>query len=184
MRDDAAVILAARRDPAAFGEIFDRHFDAVHAFARRRVGADLADEIASETFVRAFDRRGSYDLGFPDARPWLLGIAANLMRRHWRTEKRRLAAYARHGAPGEARPDDPRAGEAAVLVELLDGLRREERDALLLHALADLTYEEIAAALGIPIGTVRSRLSRARGRLREALAPSPNPREIEESANA
>jgi RNA polymerase sigma factor (sigma-70 family) len=181
MRDDAGIIRAARRDPAAFAEIFDRHFESVHAFARRRVGADLADEIASETFVRAFDLRASYDLGVRDARPWLLGIAANLMRRHWRTEKRRLAAYAR--LPREDGLDVPVA-DGAALAALLDGLRKEERDVLFLHALADLSYEEIAAALGIPVGTVRSRLSRARRRLREALAPAPSPREIEESANA
>jgi RNA polymerase sigma factor (sigma-70 family) len=183
MRDDAAVIRAARRDPAAFAEIFDRHFEGVHAFARRRVGPDLADEIASETFVRAFDLRESYDLGVRDARPWLLGIASNLMRRHWRTEKRRLAAYARHGLPRDA-GTEAFAGDAAALAAILDGLRKEERDALFLHALADLSYEEIALALGIPVGTVRSRLSRARRRLREELAPSPSSHEIEESANA
>jgi RNA polymerase sigma factor (sigma-70 family) len=183
MRDDAGVIRAARRDPAAFAEIFDRHFEIVHAFARRRVGPDLADEIASETFVRAFDLREGYDLAARDARPWLLGIATNLMRRHWRTERRRLAAYARHGLAREDGHDLP-AFDAEALAALLDGLRKEERDVLFLHALADLSYEQIATGLGIPVGTVRSRLSRARRRLRESLDPAPAPREIEESANA
>jgi len=179
---DAAAIRASRRDPAAFAEVFDRHFASVHAFARRRVGGDLADEIASETFTRAFDLRARYDVSVADARPWLLGIASNLMRRHWRSERRRLAAYARHGAT--AGGGVPLPGEdAAALAGALDGLRKDERDVLFLYALADLSYEEIALALDIPIGTVRSRLSRARRRLREALAPDPPPREIEESAN-
>lgn len=81
--------------PQAFAAIFDRHFDAVHDYARRRLGKSLAEEITSETFIRAFDRRASFDRARVDARPWLFGIAANLMRRHWRTERRRLAALER-----------------------------------------------------------------------------------------
>jgi DNA-directed RNA polymerase specialized sigma24 family protein len=89
---DADTIWASRRAPAVVASIFDRHFESVHAFARRRVGDDLAEEIASEPFARAFDQRERYDVTIADARPWLLGIAANLLRRHWRSERRRLAA--------------------------------------------------------------------------------------------
>ncbi len=71
---DGETIRASCATPAVFASIFDRHFETVHAFARRRVGDDLADEIASETFARAFDQRRRYDVGVPDARPWLLGI--------------------------------------------------------------------------------------------------------------
>jgi RNA polymerase sigma-70 factor (ECF subfamily) len=185
--DDAVAIRESRRDPRAFAAVFDRHFDGVHAFARRRVGGDLADEIAAETFARAFDQRGRYDLAVPDARPWLLGIAANLMRRHWRAERRRLAAYARHGAPSPAEAD-AFVGDGAALADALDGLRKGERDVLFLYALADLSYAEIAIALAIPIGTVRSRLARARGRLRERLTAvgsfEETPGSIEESCNA
>ena len=177
--DDAAVIEASLADPHRFGTVFDRHFDAVHGFAERRLGADLADEIAAETFVRAFDLRGKYDRRRGDARPWLLGIAANLLRRHWRTERRRLAAYARAGAERESAPD-----QVAGLGELagaLDDLTKDERDVLLLYALAELSYEEIAVALKMPIGTVRSRLARARRRLRARHVGQPvPPTEIEE----
>ena len=77
---DAQAIGASLADPEAFAVLFDRHFDAIHGYAQRRVGPDLADEIAAETFTRAFDRRRRYDSSRDDARPWLLGIATNLLR--------------------------------------------------------------------------------------------------------
>lgn len=163
---DAAVIERSLEEPREFGAIFERHFDAVHGYARRRLGRGLAEEIAAETFTRAFDRRGSYDRSRPDARPWLFGIAANIVRRHWRTERRRLNALGRLGSNGVEVP----AGEArGDLVAALNALPAREREALLLYALAELTYEEIAEALELPVGTVRSRLSRARSRIRKRL---------------
>jgi RNA polymerase sigma factor (sigma-70 family) len=165
---DAAVIEQSLERPQAFASIFDRHFDAVHGYARRRLGRSVAEELASETFIRAFDRRASFDLSRVDARPWLFGIAANLMRRHWRTERRRLHALERLQPAGTE--DAPRA-ERADLVAALDALPAREREALLLLALADFSYEEIADALDVPIGTVRSRLSRARDRIRRQLVP-------------
>src|SRR5262245_25497365 len=92
---DADAIRRSLAEPAAFGAVFDRHFQAVYAYAVRRVGATLAEEVAAETFARAFAARRSYDGAYAEALPWLLGIASNLLRRHWRTEKRRLDAYAR-----------------------------------------------------------------------------------------
>jgi RNA polymerase sigma-70 factor (ECF subfamily) len=169
---DAEVILRARSDPRAFGAIFDRHHDAIHAYLRRRLDAPIAEELAAETFVRALHAADRYDAGRADALPWLYGIAANLARRHRRTEVRRLRAYARTGrdpladdhgdAPArlDARAAGPRL--AAALAELSDG----DREALLLLAWAELSYEEISAALAIPPGTVRSRLHRARAVLR------------------
>jgi RNA polymerase sigma-70 factor (ECF subfamily) len=162
---DAAVIEISLRRPHAFASIFDRHFDAVHGYARRRLGSTLAEEIAAETFTRAFDGRASFDRSRGDARPWLFGIAANLMRRHWRAERRRLRAYEQLGAPEQESEE----GERADLVAALDAIPAKEREALLLFALADLSYEEIAVALEVPIGTVRSRLARARDRLRKGL---------------
>jgi RNA polymerase sigma factor (sigma-70 family) len=179
---DADMISLSGRDPAAFASVFDRHFESVHAFARRRVGADLADEIASETFTRAFDRRARYDLTVLDARPWLLGIATNLLRRHWRSERRRLAAYARHGVPADSHAAFAEGG--AKLAGALQKLGKHERDVLFLYALAELSYQEIALALGVPIGTVRSRLARARARLRAELIRESLPPAVEESANA
>ncbi len=94
--------------PEAFGAVFDRHYAAVHAFAQRRVGSELAEEVAAETFTRAFAARRRYD-GRLDPLPWLLGIATNLMRRHWRSERRRLDAYARVAAQHvDARRPAPR----------------------------------------------------------------------------
>jgi RNA polymerase sigma-70 factor, ECF subfamily len=161
-------------DPEVFAVLFDRHFDAIHGYAQHRVGPDLADEIAAETFTRAFDRRRRFDTTRADARPWLLGIAANLLRRHWRSERRRLDAYSRSTQRGDAELSGPIAAE---LAEALKALPRREREPLLLFAWADLTYEEIAVALGLPLGTVRSRISRARGRLRGPHLDAHQPRE-------
>jgi RNA polymerase sigma factor (sigma-70 family) len=171
---DAQAIGASLAEPELFALLFDRHFASVHAYAQRRVGPDLADEIAAETFTRAFDRRRRYDASRENARPWLLGIASNLLRRHWRSERRRLFAYARSAGAEGGQTTEP---VAADLAAALRALPRREREPLLLLAWADLSYEEIGAALGIPIGTVRSRISRARGRLRGANHDSPRPQE-------
>lgn len=93
--DDAALLVRSRTDPDAFVELFDRHFDAVHRYLHRRVGRDLADELAAETFVRAFARRAAFEPRGESALPWLNGVATNVLRRHRRTEERRLRAYAR-----------------------------------------------------------------------------------------
>jgi RNA polymerase sigma-70 factor (ECF subfamily) len=171
---DAQAIGASLADPEVFAVLFDRHFDAIHGYVQRRVGRDLADEIAAETFTRAFDRRRRFDTTREDARPWLLGIAANLLRRHWRLERRRLDAYSRSTQRADAKLSGPIAAELAAA---LKALPRREREPLLLFAWADLTYEEIAAALGLPLGTVRSRISRARGRLRGPHLDAHQPRE-------
>lgn len=159
--------------------IFDRHFDVVHGYLQRRIGPDLADELAAETFLIAFDKRARYDLARPDARPWLFGIATNLLHRHHRQELRELRAYARSASDPildafdgvEARIDA--SGVRRQLVDALTQVPAEERDALLLFAWADFSYAEIGQALEIPVGTVRSRLSRARARLRAALELEP-----------
>lgn len=148
----------------AFEELFELHFDDVYGYLARRVGADLGGDLASETFVRAFAARKRYDASRGEVRPWLLGIAHNLLRRHYRDEERRLRAHARLDVPGEELPQaEPRLARA-----LLD-LSPAERDVLLLFAWADLGYEEISGALAVPVGTVRSRLHRARAHLRAAL---------------
>jgi len=176
---DAQVIARARREPAAFAAIFDRHYDAIHGYLRRRLDGPIAEELAAETFARALRGVSRYDDERPDALPWLYGIAANLARRHRRTEVRRLRAYARtrrdplhdEHADAPARLDAAAAGPrlAAALAEL----RADDREALLLFAWAELSYEEIARALRVPIGTVRSRLHRARRALRGHLEEAP-----------
>jgi RNA polymerase sigma factor (sigma-70 family) len=178
---DAHIIAACADEPERFRELFERHFPATLSFLRRRIGAEIAEDLAIETFALAFRRRGSYDGRRANARPWLFGIATNLLRRHRRTERRKLLAYARTGVdpdlaldPGyeaaEARMEAQAAGPALALA--LASLHSGERDVLLLYAWSDLTYAEIADALAIPVGTVRSRLSRARSRFRGLLAAS------------
>lgn len=176
---DAALIAASVETPVAFATLFDRHYDFVHRYIGRRAGPDLADDLASETFTTAFRVRSSYDLAHSDARPWLLGIATNLVRHHRRAEARRLGAYERlEVARAVGIEEDPvvaRADAAVARLRIARALARipnADRDALLLLAWADLTYPEIARALGIPIGTVRSRIHRARQRLRELLDPT------------
>jgi RNA polymerase sigma-70 factor (ECF subfamily) len=172
---DSEAVSASLHTPAGFAPIFDRHFDAVYAYLQRRVGPDLADELAAQTFLVAFDKRGGYDPAQPDARPWLFGIATNLLRRHHRDEVRQFRAYARSAEDPvldafdgvEARLDASQMRRE--LVDALADVPAEELDALLLYAWAELSYPEIAGALDIPTGTVRSRLSRARGRIRAAL---------------
>lgn len=165
MDTDGELIRMSRRQPEAFVGIFERHFDSIYGYLARRVGRDLGADLASETFTRAFEGRRRYDVTRSDARPWLFGIAANILRRHLREEERQLRALAR--APD--RPADEDAGSDARLAAALAVLSTEERDALLLLAWAELTYEEIAAVVQAPVGTVRSRLNRARTHVREAL---------------
>ena len=148
----------------AFEELFEREFDSVYGYLARRVGPELGRDLASETFTRAFAARKRYDPGRGDARPWLYGIANNLLRRHYRDEERRLRALARLDIRREAAPP-----EESRLAAALATLPPQERDALLLFAWADLGYEEIATILEVPVGTVRSRLHRARARVRAAL---------------
>jgi DNA-directed RNA polymerase specialized sigma24 family protein len=102
---DAELILSSRSDPAAFAGIFDRHHAELYRYLRRRVGAGVAADLAAETFVTAFSRRGAFRADTTDARPWLYGIAHNLLRNHLRAERRQFAAYARHGAGPLADPD-------------------------------------------------------------------------------
>jgi RNA polymerase sigma-70 factor (ECF subfamily) len=173
---DAEVIVASRSDPARFAEVFDRHFRTIHRYLLRRVGRELADDLAAETFAQAFVGRDRYDPTRADAKPWLFGIAANLLRHHKRRERRQLLAYSRTGVDPVVDPELDRVeacldAEAAgpLIARALGTLRQAEREVLLLYAWADLSYAEISEALGLPPGTVRSRLSRARRRIRELI---------------
>jgi RNA polymerase sigma-70 factor (ECF subfamily) len=184
---DEEVLLASCSNGDRFGDLFDRHFATIYRYLHRRVGSDLADELAAETFVRAFQHRDSYDPQRAPLRAWLFGIATNLVRRHHRSEHRRLAAYAR--APFDLFQDEGTAAIdtrvtagalSATLGRSLATMRSQDRDVLLLIAWAELTYAEVAAALGTPIGTVRSRLARARQHIRKDLPgdndwPADNP---------
>lgn len=174
--DDGQLIAESIDDAERFGELFDRHFAPVHRFIRRRLGLELADELAAETFARAFKARQTYDVTKPDAGPWLYGIASNLMRMHARTEVRKLHAYARSGVDPiddfEAAVDSRISAGASrlSLVAALAKLSKDERDVMLLYAWAELSLTQIAEALELAEGTVRSRLSRGRKKVRDHLA--------------
>jgi len=170
-RQDAVAIVAA----ADFENAFRAHFAPVYRFISRRVGADLAEDLAAEVFATAYRRRGSYQPSRGSLRAWLYGIAANMVRGHWRDEQQLLELDARMGAPGPAATfadaADDRVIAAALAPQIagaLAALNPDQRD-VLLYAWAELSHEEIAAALGIAPGTARSRLSRARAALRAHL---------------
>ncbi|MEY2450662.1 MAG: hypothetical protein QOD92_236 [Acidimicrobiaceae bacterium] len=172
---DAAVIAASIDSPVSFGAIFDRHATVLHRYFVRRLGPDEAESMVGEVFRIAFEKRGTYDLARPMARPWLYGIATNLLAKHRRREARRLHAVARlavHRLPQLDLADGvsgavDAAGLWPRVADAITALPEPERDALVLHVWEGLSYEDVADALGVPIGTVRSRLHRARGRIRE-----------------
>nr|WP_189238642.1 RNA polymerase sigma factor [Planomonospora parontospora] len=183
---DAEVIRRSLEEPEAFALLFDRYAPEIHRYAVRRLGDSLADDVVADTFLAAFRRRDRYDLTRPDARPWLYGIAGNLIGRHRRVEIRSYRALARTGvdevAESYADRVDARVSASAVQEDLagaLAGLSAGDREVLLLVAWADLTYDEVAEAVGIPVGTVRSRLHRARRKSRAALGGA-DPTAIEE----
>jgi RNA polymerase sigma factor (sigma-70 family) len=170
---DAQVISASLHDPDLFRDVFERHHDDVRRYLQRRAGVDTGEELAAQTFEEAFRTRSRFDPTYSDARPWLMGIATNLLRHHYRAEAARLRALARTAAMASTvAEDDPEARldarlAAHILSRALQGMSRGDRDIVLLYAWADLTYAEIARTLHLPIGTVRSRLHRSRRRLRE-----------------
>ncbi|GAA0455893.1 DNA-directed RNA polymerase sigma-70 factor [Paractinoplanes deccanensis] len=177
---DGDLIRLSARQPEAFGAIFDRHAGAIHRYLSRRVGHTLADDLMGETFLIAFRGRETYDLSRPDALPWLYGIAANLLRGHQRAEVRQYRALARTGIdPALAAADDrvlarvAAAGHVRALAAVLAELPLGEREVLTLISQAQLSYPEVARALDIPVGTVRSRLHSARKRVRAALHDFP-----------
>ena len=172
---DGELIARSVHDPEQFAALFDRHAAAVHRYLGRRVG-DLADDLLSETFLIAFRRRAAYRAEHVEVRPWLLGIATNVVHGHARSERRRYRLLARAGAEPAAGADadeiHARVDAAALrgpLAAALAGLKERDRDVLLLVAWGQLGYEEVAAVLDVPVGTVRSRLNRARRLTRAAL---------------
>jgi RNA polymerase sigma-70 factor (ECF subfamily) len=172
---DAEVIGRSLGEPEAFGLIYDRHAATLLRFLGRRAGAKVAEALVGELFRIAFERRKAFDPSRGSALPWLYGIGSNLLLKHRRGEARRLRASARMVMGRETA--DGRASAAALDARLLfprvadaiETLPDDERQALLLFAWEELSYQSVAEALELPIGTVRSRLNRARARLRELL---------------
>jgi len=163
---------AVAGDHDAFGRVFDRHADLIYRFARRRTGdPSLAEDITAQVFLEAWRQRSKVGLLDGSLAPWLLGVAGNLVRRHWRTldrKKRALARLSRPRVPDHADVVVAHLENEGRITELrarLATLPPRQLDVLLLWAWEELSYAEIGLALDIPIGTVRSRLSRARIRL-------------------
>ncbi|SFW89887.1 RNA polymerase sigma factor [Amycolatopsis australiensis] len=177
---DAEIIASSLRHPERFAVVFDRHAAHIHRYLARRLGGQAADDLMGETFLIAFACRTRYDPAFPSARPWLYGIATNLVGRRRREEAREYRLRAALGPPAEQDGHADRVAERVTaqamngrLAAALAGLARGDRDVLLLIAWEGLAYEEVAAALGIPVGTVRSRLNRARRKVRAELGHAP-----------
>lgn len=174
--DDATVIAQSQGLPERFAVLFDRYAPEIHRYAARRLGVAVADDVVADTFLAAFRQRDRYDSARRSARPWLYGIATNVIGRHRRAEARLYRALARTGVdPVVTNHADGvvarvvAAGAQRQLAAALRRLSQGDRDVLLLVAWSDFSYDEVAAALGIPVGTVRSRLHRARRKVREAL---------------
>ncbi|MER5311529.1 RNA polymerase sigma factor [Streptomyces sp. NPDC002773] len=172
-------------DRAAFAEIFDEHARVVYAHAVRTTGdRALAEDVMSLTFLEAWRLRDKLRGEVRSVRAWLLGIATNVMRNTSRSARRHREAMSRLSLP-EPLPDfsDEVVGQMvdaqrlAAAARALQRLKRTEREVFALVVWSDLGYAAAAEALGIPVGTVRSRLSRAREKLRrlvdEELAADP-----------
>lgn len=175
MRSDADIIRRSVRNPRAFHTIFERHYDAVLSFARRRTDWATGEEVAAQTFLVALERVDTFNLAYSSARPWLLGVANNLVRRAYRDQITKDAAAARMPIESEPAPiDDPSRLDAVrhhdELIRALGTLNSNDRETFLLVVLGGLSYSDAALALDVPMGTVRSRVHRARMLLREQLA--------------
>jgi RNA polymerase sigma factor (sigma-70 family) len=174
---DADIIRRSLQRPQDFTELYERHADAVYRYAARRIDRDVAEDILSETFLVAFDRRGAFDTATESALPWLFGIATVLAGKHRRQEARAWRGLLASDAAGSVTVDEIELLGARVdaedaikrLATAMRKMRPGDRDVLLLFAWQELSYEQIATALEIPVGTVRSRLNRARRSLRASL---------------
>lgn len=175
--DDASLLDQSRRQPERFAAIYSRYFAEIYRYIAGRLGSGAAEDLAAETFLIAFRRRDAFDPALGSVRPWLYGIATNLISQHQRAETRRYRSLSRSGA--DPAPDDGQedriadrltaASLRAPLAGALDALTAGDRDVLLLVAIAGLSYAEVAQALSISAGTVGSRLNRARKKVRAAL---------------
>ncbi|MEU6842825.1 sigma-70 family RNA polymerase sigma factor [Streptomyces sp. NPDC046716] len=175
--DDGQIIARSLEQPELFALLYDRYAPDIHRYAARRLGEQAADDITADTFLTAFRVRARYDTTRAAARPWLYGIAAHLIGKQRRKEVRGLRALARTGqdpvTAGWVEDTADRVAAQAPLADALAALSAADRHVLLLVAWADLTYQDVAEALGIPVGTVRSRLNRARRKVRAALGADP-----------
>jgi RNA polymerase sigma-70 factor (ECF subfamily) len=175
---DSEVVRASLEDAERFETIFDRYHILIWGYLARLGGRAHADELAAEVFLVAFRKRATFDPARGDVRGWLYGIASNISRTRLRSEARRRRAFAKAAgervdsvSPVEATTDAlAQRTRLRLVLEALGRLSSRDREVIVLFAWEELSYEQIADALGIEVGTVRSRLSRARTRLRELVA--------------
>lgn len=172
--NDAELLARSVAEPALFGELYERHGLMVWRYVVRRIGDVAGEDLAAEVFVRAFRTCGRYRADRDTALPWLLGIANHVIADHRRLERRRLAVLARLADDRGRGAEESDAALDPQLVAALRNLPAVERDTLLLVVWGELTQDEAATALGVPVGTVSSRITRARKRL-TAVLRSPLP---------
>jgi RNA polymerase sigma factor (sigma-70 family) len=173
---DADLINRSLSEASVFAALFDRHATSVHRFLVARANSSDVEDLVSETFVNAFTSRDHFDATYSRALPWLIGIANNVLRHHRRSESRRHIRLRRLGPPEESvdpteqvveRLDDE--ARRSRFADALASLTEEQRETFILVGDLGLSYEDAARAIDVPIGTIRSRLNRARARLRELL---------------
>ncbi len=167
---------AVEGEAAAFGELFQRHATPVYNYLFRRCGNwATAQDLTSIVFLELWRKRAQITLQHASALPLLLGVATNVLCNRRRTERRHRAALERMPAPAEWTPDDDLVDKLAEeqrmreLLEVLGRLPKREQDLIVLCVWMELSYEEAADALSLPVGTVGSRLYRGKKRLRELL---------------
>lgn len=174
--NDGALIEGSFRDPERFAALFDRYAVELHRYVARRLDPATADDLVSEAFLIAFRDRARFATWRTSARPWMYGIVTRLIDSHRRVEARKYRALARNGVgPNEDSHEERVTSRLAAEKETRQlgvALRRlapRDRHVLFLHVWQELRYEDVAEALGVPVGTVRSRLNRARRKLRAEL---------------
>ena len=172
MASDAELIgWSLAGDPEAFVGVVLRHEVAVGSYLARRAGRGVAQDLLSEVWLASFKSRGNYDRSFPDARPWLFGVARNTLRRHWRSmpAEEQLPDMTDLESAWDPWPAlDERIDTAAALRIAVMDLRPVEREVLTLVVWEDLSVVDAARALGIPAGSAYRNLHQARQTLRSA----------------
>lgn len=168
---DVELLKRSISDPGAFGGFFGRHGVVVRRYVVRRVGQNDGEDLAAEVFARAFRSREKFRPEHDSALPWLLGIANRVVSEHRRIENRRLATIERLLIESREMASVPDIGMTLEVVQALRRLPASDRDTLLLMVWGELSRDEVASALGVPVGTVNSRIARARKRLVRELEP-------------
>lgn len=174
---DRDLMAMAGSEPAALGELFKRHSRSVYAYCARRTGdLDLAEDLTSIVFMEAFRRRRTLQLSSASALPWLFGVAHNVVRNSDRSLRRYRSALQRFPIPANGVSSEEETMERlgtqealARALEVISTLTPSEQDVVLLVMWSEFTYADAATALGIPVGTVRSRLASARAKFKDSI---------------